>query len=83
MVLWFLALFSLTLQDSFQTLKNWVKELQALGPENIVIALAGNKVDLENQREVQTSTAQQYANEINAIYIETSAKEDTNVYTLF
>ena len=37
-------------QPSFKTLQNWVQELQSLGPENIVIAIAGNKCDLESQR---------------------------------
>jgi GTPase SAR1 family protein len=32
------------------TLKNWVKELKQLGPDNIVIAIAGNKSDLEDKR---------------------------------
>jgi GTPase SAR1 family protein len=70
-------------QESFQTLKNWVKELQTLGPENIVIALAGNKVDLADKREVAVAAAEQYAKDINAIHIETSAKHDTNVHGLF
>eukprot|EP00301_Raphidiophrys_heterophryoidea_P019465 c4401_g1_i1.p1 GENE.c4401_g1_i1~~c4401_g1_i1.p1 ORF type:complete len:211 (+),score=41.55 c4401_g1_i1:61-633(+) len=78
-----IVVYDITRKESFQTLKNWVQELQALGPENIVIALAGNKVDREQEREVQTSTAEQYAREINALYIETSAKNDTNVYSLF
>merc|ERR1712048_728506 len=50
-----IVVYDITRRSSFQTLKNWVQELQALGPENIVIALAGNKVDLESQREVQVS----------------------------
>lgn len=36
--------------SSFVTLKNWVKELQTLGPENITIAVCGNKVDQEDRR---------------------------------
>lgn len=78
-----IVVYDITREGSFETLKNWVKELQSLGPENIVIALAGNKVDLEDERQVQPSVAQQYAREINAIYTETSAKEDTNVHHLF
>lgn len=31
-------------QQSFQTLKDWVKELEMFGPPNIIIAVAGNKV---------------------------------------
>ena len=35
---------------SLSTLKNWVKELQTLGPESIVIAVCGNKLDQEDRR---------------------------------
>jgi len=66
-------------QTSFKTLQNWVQELQSLGPENIVIAIAGNKCDLEDKREVEKETAQTYADEINAIFVETSAKTGDNV----
>lgn len=37
-------------QDSFQTLKKWVKELKEHGPEDIVVAIAGNKNDLGDIR---------------------------------
>lgn len=48
-----------------------------------MIAIAGNKSDLEEKREVQASQAKAYADEIGALFIETSAKEDTNVSDLF
>ncbi len=38
------------LQDSFQMLKKWVKELKEHGPEDIVVAIAGNKTDLGDIR---------------------------------
>lgn len=34
-------------------------------------------------QEVTTETAEQYANEIGALYLETSAKDDTNVHDIF
>lgn len=78
-----IVVYDITQAQSLTTLKNWVKELKALGPENIVIAIAGNKCDLESNREVTTADAETYANEIGALFIETSAKEDTNVTNLF
>ncbi len=35
--------------------KAWVKELQRQANENIIIALAGNKLDLDDTREVEKS----------------------------
>ena len=40
-------------QDTFQRAKQWVKELQRQGNPNIVIALAGNKSDLNSKRKVE------------------------------
>nr|CCA22973.1 Rab5 family GTPase putative [Albugo laibachii Nc14] len=78
-----IVVYDITRKQSLATLKNWVKELKQLGPENIVIAIAGNKSDLEDKREVPSAQAKAYADEIGALFIETSAKEDTNVSDLF
>jgi GTPase SAR1 family protein len=60
-----------------------VKELQRRGDSSVVIALAGNKADMESQRKVQTEEAQQYARDTEIIYMETSAKTALNVNALF
>ena len=78
-----IVVYDITRKASFATLKNWVKELKQLGPENIVIAIAGNKCDLDDAREQPMEAAREYAEEINALFVETSAKEDTNVHELF
>jgi Ras-related protein Rab-5C len=67
--------------------KAWVKELQRQANENIIIALAGNKLDLVNdspdKRAISTADAQQYANEAGLLFFETSAKTAENVQELF
>ena len=81
-----IVVYDITRKSSFQTLQNWVKELKQLGPENIVIAIAANKCDLKEQQEVEPSAARQYASTLEsdgAIFVETSAKENTNVSQLF
>lgn len=40
------------LQATFEVLRDWIRELQKLGPPNIILAIAGNKCDLEENREV-------------------------------
>ena len=44
-------------QSSFQTLRAWMNELSKHGPPNIVLAVAGNKSDLEEMREVSNRGA--------------------------
>ncbi|XP_041697031.1 ras-related protein Rab-31-like [Coregonus clupeaformis] len=69
--------------DSFQTLKKWVKELKEHGPEDIIVALAGNKKDLGDIREVPMKEAKDFAESIAAIFMETSARNAVNVEELF
>jgi Ras-related protein Rab-22 len=81
-----IVVYDITRKSSFQTLQNWVKELKQLGPEDIVIAIAANKSDLGDQREVESVAASEYAMTLDrrgALFVETSAKEDTNVSQLF
>ena len=78
-----IIVYDITRAASFQTLKNWVRELQQLGPENIVLAICGNKSDLEDKREVSTAEAKAYAAEIGALFLEASAKLNKNVQDLF
>ena len=70
-------------QQSFVRAKSWVKELQRQGSANIVIALAGNKLDLADQRQVDLEEAKAYADDNNIFILETSAKSNTNVTEIF
>jgi len=42
----------LPLQRSFNEMQTWITELRQLGPQNLVLAIAGNKLDLDHQRQV-------------------------------
>eukprot|EP00028_Trichosphaerium_sp_Am-I-7-wt_P000449 CAMPEP_0168535932 /NCGR_PEP_ID=MMETSP0405-20121227/19140_1 /TAXON_ID=498012 /ORGANISM="Trichosphaerium sp, Strain Am-I-7 wt" /LENGTH=109 /DNA_ID=CAMNT_0008563625 /DNA_START=413 /DNA_END=742 /DNA_ORIENTATION=+ len=69
--------------ESFERAKKWVKELQRQGNPNIIIALAGNKVDLEDNRKVPITLAQEYSDDNGILFFETSAKTTANVNELF
>lgn len=91
------VVFDITSADSFARAQNWVKELQRKASPDVVIALAGNKVDCANQRTVSTQVnitrvtvvseilqeARAYAEENGCLYMETSAKTAQNVNELF
>ena len=66
---------------SFARLKDWVRELQDQGPDNLLLSMAANKSDLDHG--APTEAARQFADEIGAAFVETSAKEDENVTELF
>ncbi|XP_058418399.1 ras-related protein Rab-22A isoform X2 [Diceros bicornis minor] len=78
-----IIVYDITKEETFSTLKNWVKELGQHGPPNIVVAIAGNKCDLVDVREVMERDAKDYADSIHAIFVETSAKNAININELF
>jgi len=48
-----IVVYDITNEASFDVLQDWIKELNRLGPEDIVLAIAANKCDLEDKREVR------------------------------
>lgn len=89
------VVYDVTKAPSLDKAKSWVKELQRQANPNIVIALAGNKIDLvqpveeseeestENGRQVPTEEAKAYANEFGLLFFETSAKKGDGVRDVF
>ncbi|VAI26576.1 unnamed protein product [Triticum turgidum subsp. durum] len=68
---------------SFTRAKKWVQELQAQGNPNTVMALAGNKADMLEARQLAVQEATTYAQENGLFFIETSAKTAINVNDVF
>jgi len=77
------VVYDVTSTDSFTKAKNWVKELQRQGNPNMVMALAGNKADLADARQVTAEEGKAYADENGLSFWETSAKSNQNVSDLF
>lgn len=93
------VVYDVTSNDSFERARRWVSELRDQANKDIVIALAGNKIDLcleeadnetgdssnstASKRAVEREEAQAYANDNGLIFYETSAKTGENVHELF
>ncbi|XP_034590471.1 ras-related protein RHN1 [Setaria viridis] len=77
------VVFDITSTDSYMRAKRWVDELQRQGNPHLVMALVGNKVDLEERRQVGTQEAMDYAEANGLLFTETSAKTAQNVSELF
>ncbi len=56
---------------------------QTRGPQGIIIVLAGNKCDHESNREVKKEEAERFAEDIGALFFETSAKDGAGVMVCF
>ena len=78
-----LLVFSLTDYSSFEDLEKWYNDARKLCHPNAKILLVCNKVDLIEQRCVSKFDVDQFAKARNIEYIETSAKDNTNVEEAF
>jgi len=75
--------YDITDANSFERVQTWVKELHKIVGPDIVLAIVGNKVDLERNRVVSKDQAEKYAAEVGAVHYSTSAKLNTGVKELF
>ena len=63
--------------------KNWVKELRKIVGDDIELCIAGNKCDLEKQRQVPEDEAEAYAVSVGATHYKVSAKNGRGVEDVF
>merc|ERR1711941_239176 len=78
-----IVVYDITNMQSFERAKSWVQELQVRGNPDVVIALTGNKADLEEHRKVSAQLGKTYADQNGLIFRECSAKTNLNVADLF
>jgi Ras-related protein Rab-1A len=78
-----ILVFDLTDQQSFLNVQNWLAESERYSGPNVVRILVGNKCDLVEQRQVSRKQAETYAAAEGMRYYESSAKDNSNVETLF
>ncbi|KAG1384252.1 hypothetical protein G6F61_000619 [Rhizopus arrhizus] len=76
--------YDITSRSSFENARRWLKEIREYADPNVVIMLVVNKVDLsEYRRVVDTEEGRSLAEEEGLLFIETSAKDATNINTAF
>ena len=73
------VLFDITSKKTFDDVEEWVRDVRNEAGDDVVIAVVGNKIDLEEKREVSTTAAQEFAQSINARYYETSAMTGSGI----
>lgn len=78
-----ILVYDITDEDSFQKVKNWVKELRKMLGNDIALCIAGNKIDLEKERHVTVEQAETYAASVGAKHFHTSAKLNKGIEELF
>ncbi|KAM9012001.1 ras-related protein Rab-17 isoform 3-T4 [Ara ararauna] len=79
-----LLVYDITNKETLNRAKLWLRDLeQEFLPDEIVIALVGNKVDLAAEREVATEEGEEFARTRGLLFMETSAKSSHQVNDIF
>jgi len=78
-----IVVYDVTDQESFNNVKQWLQEIDRYACENVNKLLVGNKCDLTNKKVVDYTSAKEYADQLGIPFLETSAKNATNVEQAF
>lgn len=78
-----IVVYDLTSTESYQQALTWVRELRRSAELSLVVALVGNKKDLQQSRAVETAEAELFAAQEGLLFFESSARDGTNVDAMF
>jgi len=78
-----IVVYDTTDSETFEHVKTWLHEIERYASENVNKLLVGNKSDLTSKRQVETESAKEFSDSANIPFLETSAKNATNVEDAF
>ena len=76
-------IYDITSLVTYENIKIWISQIKEEAPPNVVIFIAGNKIDMEEERKVNTEDGKRLADEYGFPFYETSAKENININETF
>lgn len=76
-------MYDVTDQESFNNVKQWLNEIDRYASDNVNKLLVGNKCDLTANKVVSYEAGKALADEMGIPFMETSAKNATNVEQAF
>ena len=76
--------YDITSKKTFEEMKGyWYQQVKDIETKDLIIAIAANKSDLYEEREVEDDEGKEFATSIKAIFVSTSAKNDSGITALF
>ncbi|XP_050380468.1 GTP-binding protein YPTM2-like [Argentina anserina] len=78
-----ILVYDVTDQESFNNVKTWLQEIDKFAVGNVNKLLVGNKCDLADKKVVSSEASKAFADELGIPFLETSAKNSTNVEHAF
>ena len=77
------VVYDITNKNSFQNIKSWMEDCKKQSPKTVFLILIGNKVDLEDKRQVTYEEGSIFAEKNGMLFFETSAKTGKNIEEIF
>ena len=74
-----LLFYDITDRNSFDSIKNWIASIYNYKDKNYPIVLIGNKIDLENERDVTKEEGEAESKKYNINFFEISCKSNINI----
>ena len=79
-----ILVYDVAFENSFTLMKKyWYKKINELENKDIIIAIVANKSDLYEEQQVANETGEEFAKEIGAIFVSTSAQNGNGIKDLF
>ena len=78
-----LIVYDTTQKTSFENIDKWMSEIKEKSSKDMKLMIIGNKIDLKDERQVETDEALAKAQTLEAPIMETSALDATNVKEAF
>ena len=78
-----LLCFAIDDRASFDALNNWMAQVAANAPKNVLLVLVGNKADLQQKRVILQEEAEAMAHHFSVKFVEVSALSGENVEKVF
>ena len=75
--------YDITKRETFENVQIWLEDIKNQCPETVLLFLVGNKLDLENERQISYEEGENFAQKNNMYFFETSAKTGANIENLF
>jgi Ras-related protein Rab-1A len=78
-----IVVYDITDRESFDQVQHWMSEIDAHASADVCRLLVGNKADLKDRRAVKTDEGAALARQYGIPFLETSAKDASNVENMF
>ena len=78
-----ILIYDVTNRQTFENVKTWVNQIREEAAPNVIIYIAGNKIDMEEERKVEKDEGEKLAEELEFPFVETSAKNGININETF